>query len=512
MIKNLLTNSLKIVVMGTLDGVAIMAAAILYGNGDYLLLAILGISLVLLNFVILSKKAYPLRYILPGLLFLIAMVIMPVCYTVYLSTTNYGTSHLLTKAQAVDNLESQYFLPDGAKSYAYWAFGDDTDLIVILNSDGQLLLGEDDKLTEISTEDARLILKDGEPESFSGCPRLKGNDLYARMDELQKMKFEQDAYIVKLAKVTVFKEYVQRYRYDTESDELIDQETGAIYRPKDGRFVSAEGEELDPGFRINIGLRNLRRIIGDPLISRPFFKIFTWTFEWAFLSVVMTFALGLMLASILNNPDLRFRKLYRTLLIIPYAIPAFISILIWRYAFFDTELGFINSIINSLFDMKLPWLQDPVLAKVTLLIVNLWLGFPYMMIVILGALQSIPSDVYDAAAVDGANRSKQFTHITLPMLMTSVAPLLVSSFAFNFNNFVIIELLTGGGPAIPGAQIAGSTDILLSYMYHLAFGGGASTQYGLAAAIAIVIFLIVAVISAVGFKITGIFEELGENV
>jgi ABC-type sugar transport system permease subunit len=203
---------------------------------------------------------------------------------------------------------------------------------------------------------------------------------------------------------------------------------------------------------------------------------------------------------------------YRSLLILPYAIPAFISALIWR-GLFNTDLGVINQILQATIGSSVRWLQDPLWAKVALLILNLWLGFPYMMIICLGALQSINAEMYEAALVDGATSWQQFRHITLPLLMVSVAPLLVSSFSFNFNNFSVIYLLTSGRPPIAGAQTpAGHTDILISYTYRLAFESGRGTDYGLASAVTLVIFLITGVITFFNFRFTGALEDVSKNV
>src|SRR5690606_10376996 len=145
----------------------------------------------------------------------------------------------------------------------------------------------------------------------------------------------------------------------------------------------------------------------------------------------------------------------------------------------NTEVGVINDILQGLFGIgRIPWLQNPFWARVALFLVNLWLGYPYMMIVTLGALQSIPSELYEAALVDGARPWDVLRTVTLPLLMVAVSPLLVGSFAFNFNNFNVIYLVTGGGPPMAGAQTpAGHTDILISYTYRLAFQGGQGTQF-----------------------------------
>ncbi|HAZ30582.1 TPA: hypothetical protein DCY65_03310 [Candidatus Acetothermia bacterium] len=284
--------------------------------------------------------------------------------------------------------------------------------------------------------------------------------------------------------------------------------TGTVYWARGGNFTSQAGERLSPGFRTDIGWSNFFELIRNPLVTGPFFRVFRWTFLFAALSVATTFALGLFLALVMNDPTLQLKKIYRSMLIIPWAIPGFISILIWA-GMFNTEVGIINRMLMSLGIERIPWFQEPLWAMAVLVLVNLWLGFPYMMTISLGALQSIPSDLYEAAIVDGATRWQRFRLITFPLLMVSLAPLLVGSFAFNFNNFTLIFLLTGGGPHIPGeVGVAGATDILISYTYKLAFGGGRGIQYGFAAAVSIVIAVIIGVISLINFKLAGTLEEV----
>ncbi len=246
-----------------------------------------------------------------------------------------------------------------------------------------------------------------------------------------------------------------------------------------------------------VGLRNFLTILtGDEI--REFVRVLSWTLVWAGGSVILSLGLGLFLAMGLNKPEIRFRNLYRTLFIVPWAIPAFISVLMWQ--------GLLNSnegAINVLLGLNIRWLDDPFWARISVLVVNVWLGFPFMMTVCLGALQSIPRELYESASVDGAPAPRQFFQITLPMLRSALLPVLISSFAFNFNQFTAIYLLTNGGPAVSGST-AGATDILITYSYKLAFG---LFQYGMACAYAIIIFLIVAGLSAVNFRLTGAFED-----
>jgi arabinogalactan oligomer / maltooligosaccharide transport system permease protein len=165
--------------------------------------------------------------------------------------------------------------------------------------------------------------------------------------------------------------------------------------------------------------------------------------------------------------------------------------------------------VNELLGMRIPWLTDDWMARASVLLVNTWLGFPYMFLVATGALQSVPGELREAAEMDGASPLQAFRRITFPLLMIPLAPLLIASFAFNFNNFNVIYLLNRGGPPIVGAQTpAGHTDILISYTYRLAFEGGRGQDLGLAAAISVMIFFMVAAFAAVSFRRTRALEDL----
>ena len=160
------------------------------------------------------------------------------------------------------------------------------------------------------------------------------------------------------------------------------------------------------------------------------------------------------------------------------------------------------------------WTTEAFWAKVAIILVNLWLGYPYMMLICSGALASIPSDIYEAAMIDGATGWQSFRRITLPLVLVAVGPLLIASFVYNFNNFNLIYLFIQGGPPIAGASTqAGSTDILLSYVYKLAFeSSGRGVLYGLASAISIIVFFIVAAITLTKYNLTNMWEEVSENV
>jgi ABC-type sugar transport system permease subunit len=267
-----------------------------------------------------------------------------------------------------------------------------------------------------------------------------------------------------------------------------------------------DGGEIDPGYVVRVGLRNFNQIISNRNITTPFFRVFIWTVIWAIGSVLLSFSVGLVLALIFNSSDFKFRYLYRTILILPWAIPVFVSILMWQ-GLLNKDFG----VVNAFFNIDVDWLQDRsywgFIPKLSCMLINLWLSFPYFMVICLGALQSIDRSLYEVADVDGATWLQQFWMITLPLLLIAIGPMLVGSFAFTFNNFAGIYLLTGGGPVMKPGVLPGETDILISYTYKLAFGEQ-DKNYGLASAIAIIVFMIVGTITYFNFKYTGTFKEV----
>jgi maltose/maltodextrin transport system permease protein len=242
-------------------------------------------------------------------------------------------------------------------------------------------------------------------------------------------------------------------------------------------------------------------MVGDADFRGPFLGIFVWTVLLAALTVVTTMTVGMTLAVLLNWEGLKFRTTYRTLLFLPYAVPAFISILVFK-GLFNQNFGEINAILDGLFGIRPAWFADPLLAKTMILIVNTWLGYPYIMVLCSGLLKSIPADLYEASALAGASPWVNFTRITAPLIIRPLTPVLIHTFAFNFNNLVLITLLTKGRPDFLNTKVpAGTTDILVSYTYRIAFQDSGQ-NYGLAAAISTLIFFMVAGMSLLSLKAT----------
>jgi maltose/maltodextrin transport system permease protein len=284
---------------------------------------------------------------------------------------------------------------------------------------------------------------------------------------------------------------------------IVQAATGTLYKPNhaSGYFETARGERVSPGFKVSIGFANYSRMLFDADFRGPFVSIFVWTIVFAGLTVVFAGGLGMTLAVLLNWEALPHKTLYRTLLFLPYAVPGFISILVFK-GLFNQNFGEINGILHALFGIRPAWFADPLLAKTMLLIVNTWLGFPYFMILCAGLIKAIPSDLYEASAIAGAKPLDNFFKITAPLILKPLTPLLISAFAFNFNNFVLISLLTDGRPDFLNTKLpAGTTDILVSYTYRIAFTD-AGQNFGLAAAISTIIFVLVAVMALLQLKAT----------
>ncbi len=271
----------------------------------------------------------------------------------------------------------------------------------------------------------------------------------------------------------------------------------------------ADTFKVTDGTRLNairqVGLANFREIFSRA--SNELVPVFVWTVVFAFSTVALNAVAGLILGVLLYNKRLKGRNVYRTLLFLPWAIPSVITIQMW-VALFNQQFGVVNKTLGLLGVSAVPWLTDPLWAKITILLVNLWLGFPYMMTATISALSTISDDLYEAASIDGASRWQQIVNITLPLLRNSFTPILLSGFAFNFNNFGVIYLLTAGGPSVPGrTSTAGATDILLSWGYNTAFASSGGQNYSMASAIAMIVFFLTLGISLLNFKAAGVFEE-----
>ncbi|NLP46789.1 MAG: sugar ABC transporter permease [Epulopiscium sp.] len=251
-----------------------------------------------------------------------------------------------------------------------------------------------------------------------------------------------------------------------------------------------------------VGFKNFKQLFILDIWNNTFIGVAVWTVIWAIAATVTNYFTGLFMALIVNWKEVKLKKLWRSIFILPYAIPGFISLLIMRLMF--SGPGPINNLLVSLGMDKIPWLTDPTLAKIMIVVINIWLGSPYWMALMSGVLTNIDKGMYEAADIDGGSKIQQFIHITLPIVLYQTSALIVMTFAHNFNNFQAIYLLTDGNPVNGNYRYAGSTDILISWIYKLTRD---QNKYHMASVITIILFIFIASISAYSFTRTKSFKE-----
>ena len=482
-----------------------------------------------------TRRAIPAKYLLPGLVMLTLFQIWPIVYTAATSFTNYGDGHTLSKEEAVQAIQAQSVRqdPDAPRYGMSVAVPEGADitsgelslLLTVppaadageleegtgdagetnVTADGFTLFVGTEAGLEPLTAEGVTVRGNGTIESAPGFRVLNLLEANQRAQEVTEFAVPvgEDGSAVKAA--TTSQAFVGRptITYDAENDVMTTAE-GKRYVARDGNFVPEDGQGavLPAGWTENVGLGNFATIFTDPAFRGGFLKIFLWNLAFPLISVASTFLLGMLLALLFNDPRLKGKAIYRSLLVLPYALPIFVTAVVWG-AMFNQQFGLINEVTG----LNINWLGDPWMARIALLITNLWLGFPYMFLICTGALQSIPQDVKEAAAVDGAGPVRTLVSVIMPLLLVAVGPLLVASFAFNFNNFTLIYLLTRGGPFDSGNSLVGNTDLLINFAYRIALESG-QPNIGLASAVSIVIFGLVAIISYVGFRQSHALEEV----
>lgn len=512
----LTTWVVKILFLGVLNAMALFAIFILLEASDYLFMAAVASVTLILNWIYLRRGSLPAKYLAPGLVFMAIFQIFVVIYSGYVAFTNYGTSHNSTKEDALNAmmLNGQTRVPD-APVYGLNVLVDSEQNLYFLatlddeNDQPQVFLGgAEDPLVQVTEFE---LNSRGVASSVSGFQTLSLAELVERQDEVLSTRVyltdDIDSYFLKTSDGSQAVVFQPRLEYDETNDTVTRVEDGKVFFDVgEGIFTAQDGEVIRPGWREFVGFDNFVKAVTNEGIREPLFYVITWNFAFAILSVLSTFALGLALALMLNDSRIKGQKFYRAAMILPYAFPAFLSAFVFQ-ALYNQEYGWINSVLLGGADI--PWLNDIWWSKLAILLLNLWLGFPYMFLITTGALQSIPEELTESARIDGASAWQVLMQVKLPMLMVTVAPLLIAAFAFNFNNFAVIFLLTRGGPTDFDADIpVGHTDILLSMVYKIAFSTGEGRDFGLASAFSILIFFIIATVSYFSFRRTKTLEDV----
>lgn len=468
--------------------------------------AALGLAALLVA-LMLSRRLYAWRYVLPGLLAVALFIVLPMGFTLAISLTNYSSAHLLGFERATEVLLSRSDSQGRGMDYQLHRQSDGRLLFALVDDEGRRWLAGPLRPGEVGPLPLRAVgAADTGTDSAAG-PALTPRERVDLLPQLQPLVLRgADGLDYRLSSLQRVADQAPRYQRldentlrDLRSGRRVQADHGAGVWREEGEG-GAPGTALEPGFRTPVGLDNYRRIFGDPRFLQPFASVFAWTLSFAALNTLLTFGLGLVLAVAVNWTALRGRHAYRLALFLPYAVPAFISIPVFR-GLFNENLGEINWVLDALFGIRPGWFSDATLARGMVLAVNTWLGYPYMMILVMGLLKAIPDELYEASALAGAGPLTNLWRITLPLIARSMAPLLVASFAANFNNLTLIALLTEGAPDRLDAEVpVGATDLLASYTYRIAFNDGGQ-NYALACAISTLVFLIVAALAVLNLRL-----------
>ena len=450
-----------------------------------------------------SPRFYAWRYVLPSALAVLLFLAGPILYSFGISFTNYSSSNLLSFERATEVLLARTNASDVGLDFLLYPAGD-RYRFEFTDDEGARFRSEPIALG-VPVRAPLRPLAPGAPEA--GDP--------VTLKQVVALEAELQMVVAVLPDGTELRQSNLR-RFIAMRPAFVRNADGTLTDSADGSFLRADhdtgywrradGTRVEPGFRTFIGGENYEDIFTDRRFFQPVLRVFAWTVVFATLNTLFTFGIGVVAAALLNWDALRYRNFYRTMLFVPYAVPAFISIPVFR-GLFNENLGEINLILGQLFGIQPGWFSDANLARSMMLIVNTWLGYPYMMILCMGLIKAIPPELYEASAVDGAGPLANFFRITLPLILRPIAPLLVASFAYNFNNLTLVELLTEGAPDFLDTQVpAGATDLMASYMYRIAFRDSGE-HYALACAISTIIFVIVAALAMVNLRMFKVSSE-----
>ena len=470
---------------------------------------LIGLAALIVTLQVIARRfewIMPWYYLLPSILFLLTFALFPVVLTVILAFTDYagirnGELNISSRTDITNVQGATVEVADTATLRCQALRNGCTDVPALIDVSGNLTVAA------TALEGTTLTLAEPLPEGTTpSVVTLELTDIGFSAEfnvtavdgnTLTLERAPPGAVNLETIGVAVPSEGVRRTMLSVDGNAITLNEP----LPEGATYTSITRYN-DFGF---VGWRNFRTIFQQA--SRSLGPVFVWNILFAVSTVLINTVFGVFLAIFLNNPNLKFRNLYRTLLIIPWALPSIITIQVWK-GFLNSNFGAVNRILALLDLPVLDWLGDVWPARGAILLVNLWLGLPFMMTATLGALSAIPEDLYEAAKIDGANVWRRVTGVTLPLLRTALVPITLTGFAFNFNNFGLIYLLTGGGPGYDGGtSTARGTDILISWAYNEAFQAVGGYAYGLGSAISLLIFFITIAISLINFRVTGALKE-----
>lgn len=545
-------------------GLGLLAVFKLYTDGSPVLAACACAALGLTFYVYTARAAYTFRYLFPGLVGIAFFIVLPLVYTTWIGFTNYNSKNLLSFENATRALLGEVFQRDsvryefelhavpggyrlllrtgdaeapadtnaneqnggmfdepgpGSSAAAGSGSGSGSGSGAGSGAEGSASAGAQPAaappppprptvfvtpVLKLDTREPAIILAlPVTAAGFTPGDPAPLKDVIAHQDQIRAVTVQfPDGTSAAMAGLREFTPNQPLYKQNPDGS-LTNQKTKAVLRPNlhTGFYETAAGEPITPGFRVTVGGANYKMLFTQDKFRGPFFRVFLWTVVFSGLTVIFVLALGIFLAELLSWEGLRFAGVYRLLLFLPYAVPGFISILVFK-GLFNRNFGEINMILNALLGIRPDWTGDGMLARASILIVNTWLGYPYIMLMCMGLQKSIPKDLYEASALAGAGPLTNFFKITWPLIRRPLAPILVSVFAYNFNNFVVIYLLTRGRPDLLNSTVpVGETDILVSYTYRIAFEDSGQ-NFGLAASISTMIFALIGILSVINLRLT----------
>jgi len=459
-------------------------------DGIYTLGIFIAVAVIFSICAVIKNSLASWRWLVPGLVMALLFTVYPIFYTIYLSFTNMSGGHLLTQTQAVQRISQETYIPDDESPWAWTAYRKGNNYLILLEHEGDYF-----KATPGDLPEPFNVPASGIPSAIDGYEQMNRVVTLRNLPQLSQIDFGRSPNIIKILSMQEAAVQLPAYSYSENSDTFTDNRSGEIYRAVRGTYTSETGKALIPGFMVNIGTNNYTRFLGNRGYLNPMFGIFIWNICFSLFSVLISFAIGMLIALIFE--DLKFKRIIRALLIIPYPIPVLVSIMVWR-ALLNENMGLVTSVISGIFGFSPQFFTNVGWTRFALILINVYLSYPYFYILTSGALKSIPHELFEASAIDGAGPITTIRKIILPMVMRILAPLLIASFCFNFNNFTLVWGFNAGLPAMADTAVPmGYTDLLISFIYRLGFSSSNAADYGFIAAITVMLFIVVALMVVV---------------
>lgn len=377
----------------------------LVSNGLYPLAAVISTITVFVAMIYLQPRFTPWRWIGVGVAIAVMFTIYPILYTFNISFSNMSSGHLMTKEQAIARIEQIQFIPEDTAKYKWTAYKavDGSFALWMVAPDGTAAWVRPAVAAEqpaVGQNGFGELDENGFPTSVEGYQRLTKKESVLSLKDLSQIEFGLAPTTYKIKSIGEANVSASLYKYDSERGVMVNQQTGETYQPVEGTFTSASGEELIPGYMVTIGTDHYQYFLGTEGFRKPLLGIFGWNLAFTFFSVFVSFAIGLIASIMFEN--LPGKRIIRSLLIIPWPIPVLVSVLIWRNML-HPDMGFVAPMLEAIFGSSPDWFTSTFWTRFGVILVNVWLSYPYFYVITSGALRAIPEEIFSASIVDGAN-------------------------------------------------------------------------------------------------------------